>query len=81
MITSDAELADGLRERQRDAGEDPGKDVREDDAPERRAARDAPSECAASSISWSSSMQHRLHRPDDERERDEEQREHDRRRA
>ena len=38
----------------------------------------APSARAASSASRSSSMQHRLHRPDDERQRDEEQREQDR---
>ena len=49
-----AELADRLRERERDAGEDPGQDVREDDAAERRQL-DAPSDFAACSISRSSS--------------------------
>ena len=41
----------------------------------------APSERAASSISDVELEQHRLHRPDDERERDEAEGEHDRRRA
>ncbi len=42
-------------------------------------ARRAPSERAASSISRVELEQHRLHRADDERQRHEEQREHDRR--
>ena len=38
---------------------------------------DAPSDAAASSISWSSSSQHRLHGAHHEGQRDEQQREHD----
>ena len=49
-----ADLADRARERQCDAREDPGQDVRQHDAPEHRPSP-APSERAASSISVSSS--------------------------
>ena len=50
-----ADLADRAGERERDAREDPGQDVRQDDARGRPVVSLAPSERAASSISTSSS--------------------------
>ena len=77
MITA-TELAHRLRERTRRAGEDPRQDVRKDHPPE-GLELGAPSNFAACSISLIQLEQHRLNRPDDERQRDEEHRQDDRR--
>ena len=80
MITTRADLADRPRERERDPGEDPGQDVRQDDPPEDGELRGA--ERARRLLHLAVELeQHRLHGPDDERQRDEQQRHEDRRSA
>ena len=75
ISTSDADLADRARERERDAGEDPREDVREHDAAE-DVVSSLRAERARGLLHLAVELeQHRLHRPHDERQRHEEQRE------